>query len=524
MPVRSSNPRVLGTSAVVLALSLAWTLLILLLPDFRFVVRVPRLAAAIATAGVIVALLTAALAWLRWSLSMATTWLMTGAAFGVLCVNQFVFGLILRPEVLGGQTSVYLWIAGRLIAGGLLLAGALRGAGRVVRRAPPVRGIAIVGGASLAVLAIADSLILRFRRALPDLSTVSLSGPEVITGRFPGLTPFDIGLGVFGTGLFLAAAAGYLRNRDPGSAWLAPPLVLAAASHVHLMLFPTAYTDLVSTGDLLRLAFSAALLAGLVAQVARVSISERDRAAELEAAYRAERDRAEQLERADRSREELFTMLTHDLLHPVAAIRSAMVLLARHWDEIDEGTRRDLAGRAERESGRLRDLAEEATTAIQTESPSFALHLRRVNPTELAREAEIVEGPALDGRLVVTDDASVGGRAVHADPSRILQVLRNLLSNARKFSPPGSRVELRVSANGDTVTFEVADEGPGIDPDQVRLLFQRSSRLPGTSAPGSGFGLFICRRIIEAHGGRIWHEPSSRGGSSFRFTLPAVAS
>ena len=116
---------------------------------------------------------------------------------------------------------------------------------------------------------------------------------------------------------------------------------------------------------------------------------------------------------------------------------------------------------------------------------------------------------------------------VEADRSRLLQVFRNLLSNAEKYSDPGSAVQLLVDATEAEVTFEVIDRGAGIAEEDIPRLFQRFSRIRAphtTTVRGSGLGLFISRGIVEAHGGRIWAESTTGIGSRFGFSIPRATS
>jgi signal transduction histidine kinase len=110
---------------------------------------------------------------------------------------------------------------------------------------------------------------------------------------------------------------------------------------------------------------------------------------------------------------------------------------------------------------------------------------------------------------------------VEGDPSQLRRVLQNLVGNAIRFrseAPPLIEVSARRGSREWIVT--VSDNGIGVPPDQATRIFGMFARLdPG--ADGTGIGLAVCRRIVEAHGGRIWVEPRRRGGSDFRFTLPA---
>jgi signal transduction histidine kinase len=123
--------------------------------------------------------------------------------------------------------------------------------------------------------------------------------------------------------------------------------------------------------------------------------------------------------------------------------------------------------------------------------------------------------------VVATGDIDV---AVRADIERIQQVLANMFDNAIKNSPVGSRIDVRVAANGDDAHVEVSDRGFGLTDDELERSFEKFSRGRHATVTGTGLGLYICRRIIDAHGGRIWAARRAGGGATVTFTLPLVAS
>jgi signal transduction histidine kinase len=115
---------------------------------------------------------------------------------------------------------------------------------------------------------------------------------------------------------------------------------------------------------------------------------------------------------------------------------------------------------------------------------------------------------------------------VVAYPSRIAQVLFNLVSNAVKFTPRGGRIEVRTSLRAGEVVVEVADTGLGLTPEQESRLFQPFSRVHAEThaARGTGLGLYITKGIVEQHGGRLWCHSDGPGlGTTFSFSLPAGA-
>jgi len=107
------------------------------------------------------------------------------------------------------------------------------------------------------------------------------------------------------------------------------------------------------------------------------------------------------------------------------------------------------------------------------------------------------------------------------------QVLTNLLSNAVKYSPEGGAITVRVRERGDQhVVIEVVDQGLGVPPDQVGRLFQKFERIRSDEhlrISGTGLGLYICRKIVEGHGGQIWVESETGHGSTFSILLPVNA-
>ena len=110
---------------------------------------------------------------------------------------------------------------------------------------------------------------------------------------------------------------------------------------------------------------------------------------------------------------------------------------------------------------------------------------------------------------------------VDGDPRQLRRLLQNLVGNAIKFrgaAPP--RVEVSALRGSEGWVVTVSDNGVGIEPAQTSRIFGMFARLSGAT-DGTGIGLAVCRRVVEAHGGRIWVEPANGGGSAFRFTLPS---
>lgn len=183
-------------------------------------------------------------------------------------------------------------------------------------------------------------------------------------------------------------------------------------------------------------------------------------------------------------------------------------------------TSRDLANDIEAEADRLFRLVEDLLVLSRLERGSLSVgdepvHLLRVIQRVVSSEAD--RWPAT--RFVLPTERR--GHLVRGDETYVEQVLRNLLTNAAKYSPAGSVVEIDIEPQQEDVAIRVLDQGGGVTDEEVERLFGLFYRSPTTaaSAAGAGIGLFVCRRLVGAMGGRIWARARPEGGSEFGFAL-----
>jgi two-component system sensor histidine kinase KdpD len=175
----------------------------------------------------------------------------------------------------------------------------------------------------------------------------------------------------------------------------------------------------------------------------------------------------------------------------------------------------------EEEARNLQKIVDQLLDVSRLQSAHLALDRNVTDIRTLVRKTvDLLAARASPRRLSCTLPEAELPAAV--DARRIEQVLRNLLDNALKYTPPGTPISVRASAEGDTLRIAVSDEGPGIPPAEREHIFERFYRVVDPEAPpvaGLGLGLAICRGIVEAHGGRLWVEEEPGGGSTFVFTL-----
>ncbi len=232
----------------------------------------------------------------------------------------------------------------------------------------------------------------------------------------------------------------------------------------------------------------------------------------------------QELREDDRRKDEFLAMLAHELRNPLAAIDGA-VQVAEGADADEQlAWAREVIGRQTKQLSRLIDDLLDISRITQGK-----IQLRR-EPLDLAAAvARAVESvrPQVDARRHMLEvDVGPGPLPVEADPSRIEQVLGNLLTNAAKYTPDGGRIRLSARREGGEVVVEVEDSGVGIAPEMLPRIFDAFTQVEQTidrSQGGLGIGLTLVRRLVELHGGSVSARSEGPGrGSTFTVRLPAA--
>jgi len=226
----------------------------------------------------------------------------------------------------------------------------------------------------------------------------------------------------------------------------------------------------------------------------------------------------------DKMKTDFFSLMAHELRTPLACIKEGTSLLQKHGRNDVQEKREEILAIIKEESDRLTDLVNSLLDLSRMEAGMVTLHLEKCDIGHLIQKA--VFGL---GTLAMTKNASIGMeiqrdiQPVNMDAERILQVLRNLIGNAIKFTPAGGQISISAQLAKEGLKVSIADTGPGIAREDLTLIFDKFRQGTMTNyntIKGTGLGLAIVKHIVSAHGGKVWVESEVGHGSVFIFVLP----
>jgi signal transduction histidine kinase len=235
--------------------------------------------------------------------------------------------------------------------------------------------------------------------------------------------------------------------------------------------------------------------------------------------YSEAKARSDAWERVSEAKSEFLGLVSHELRNPLTVIYGGLESLVSHKDAPEE-ERQEVLLATQKETRRLRYMVEDLLAMSRIESKGRS----QLEPVLLQRQVRLILSEFSDRwRDNVFFFVDEGLPPVWGEPTFVGQVLRNLVDNADKYSPRHLPIEVTISRQDDRTVVSVADHGPGVHDDELQQIFERfyqAAESRGQS--GLGLGLTVCRRLVEAQGGRIWAESRLEGGLVVSFTLDDV--
>ncbi len=241
---------------------------------------------------------------------------------------------------------------------------------------------------------------------------------------------------------------------------------------------------------------------------------------------RAQRDElqayADQLRAADRYKTEFIAMLGHELRNPIMAMGAGLTLLKRRRDPAQVA---ELHERMDRQVSHMTRLVEDMLDISRIGQGKIGFKLEQADLVEILKTAVESSQTHIEiGAHQLSLDIPAGPVPVQADPTRLSQVVSNLLNNAAKYTPSGGRIRLTAQVGEDVAEIVVSDNGRGIPPEKQAEIFEIFAQVQSHGAAaqsGLGIGLALVKQLVELHGGAIGVESEGTGrGSTFTVRLP----
>ena len=235
------------------------------------------------------------------------------------------------------------------------------------------------------------------------------------------------------------------------------------------------------------------------------------------------RDIGEQ-KKMEQLKDEFIGLVSHEMRTPMTVIMGAIDTVLLEGDRLSEHEKHELLQDALLESESLSHILENLLELSRAQADRLTLHCE-------ATDVEVVIRSTVDrvGKQYPTHQFMVAipknVPTVWAEEWRLVLILRNLLENAAKYSPMGGDVRIFAKVEEEYLVIGISDKGMGMSPeDQARLFaaFERLESARDAGIKGSGLGLLVCQRLVEAHGGQIWVESELGKGSTFSFSLPVI--
>jgi len=230
------------------------------------------------------------------------------------------------------------------------------------------------------------------------------------------------------------------------------------------------------------------------------------------------------LEELQEQKDELLSIIVHDIKNPASAIRNFIELLESY--DLNAQEQQDIMSGLLETSTHILALADEVSKIMNIEKTTFKLNLALNNINRAIdiiakRNQPIAQKKGI--QISVLKDETIP--EISMDFNKIVEVVDNFVNNAIKFAPEGIRIDIITKTEKDNVVVKVVDTGYGLSETDIQKAFEKGSRLstkPTGGESSSGLGLWITKKIIEAHKGRVWVKSLKGSGSTFAFQIPIV--
>lgn len=237
--------------------------------------------------------------------------------------------------------------------------------------------------------------------------------------------------------------------------------------------------------------------------------------------YALEQEHVTRLKRFEQLQSTFFSAIGHELKTPLTVLKMLASSLSQ-WTELPANTRMEIVETFSQNLDRLETLIADWLESARLEAGAVKLYRQPIDLAQLSRRVLDEFSPLLARKQQKTTfHADPDLPAIQGDHRRLEQVLSNLVGNAVKFAPPQSEIGVRLQGAGDSLQVCVEDAGPGVPPSERERIFDKFyTTIENQALAGAGLGLFVCRELVQLHGGNIWVENRPGGGSRFCFTLP----
>ncbi len=227
----------------------------------------------------------------------------------------------------------------------------------------------------------------------------------------------------------------------------------------------------------------------------------------------------EKVQRQMRLQDDFVSTISHELRTPLGFIKGYSTTLLRDDTEWDDKTRREFLTIIDEETDHLTELIENILESARLQSQTLDMNFQPLRLDVLIRDV-VTRVSARYEKIEIRFDSDCK-KIIQGDSTRLAQVFENIFSNAIKYAP-NSKIEISMRCNQKkNVQVIFSDDGPGISKEYLPFIFDRFYRVPDQpKKTGTGLGLFISRRIIETHHGKIWAESKDHKGTSFIIQLP----